>query len=74
MRVGASRPRQTSQGDDKEKNTSDERATGDDNEGQSGNNNRETGEGAENEQESGWIFQNISDLSSFYLLELCQIV
>jgi hypothetical protein len=56
MRVGASRPRQTSQGDDKEKNISNEEATIDGKEGSSG-------EDADNKQGSGYVqrlFQNVT--------------
>ena len=54
MRVGASRPRQTSQGDDKDKNISSEETTVDNEnasgkEGQTGNNNQNEGDA----QESG---------------------
>jgi hypothetical protein len=48
MRVGASRPRQTSQGDDKEKNISSEEATIDGKEGSGG-------EDADNKQGSGYV-------------------
>jgi hypothetical protein len=48
MRVGASRPRQTSQGDDKEKNISNEEATIDGKEGS-----QRGGEDTDNKQGSG---------------------
>jgi hypothetical protein len=49
MRVGASRPRQTSQGDDKDKNisseeTTEDNATGEEKEGSSGNKNQRSEE------------------------------
>ncbi len=55
MRVGASRPRQTSQGDDKDKNISSEEATEDNanasgKDGQTGNNNQSEDE---EQQQSG---------------------
>jgi len=60
MRVGASRPRPTSQGDDKEKNisseeTTEDNETGDGKERSSGNNNQRSGEGADDEQRSRLI-------------------
>jgi hypothetical protein len=52
MRVGASRPRQTSQGDDKNKNISSEETTEDNatasgKDGQTGNNNQNSEESAD---------------------------
>ena len=62
MRVGASRPRQTSQGDDKERNNSG-RESYEDGTGDSANldsNDRQTSRDnqrdADNDQGSGWVF------------------
>jgi hypothetical protein len=58
MRVGASRPRQTSQGDDKEKNTNSDELTGDSataggKEGSAGKNNQRSEDDGDDEQGSG---------------------
>ena len=57
MRVGASRPRQTSQGDDKDKNMNSEEGAVDNGaggkDGETGNNNQRNAENEDDEQESG---------------------
>lgn len=58
MRVGASRPRQISQGDDKDKNMNSEEGAGDNEvagrkEGESGNHSQRNAENDADEEESG---------------------